>query len=149
MSLTYAFGKNTIFSSQIFMYSKYCFGFVNLKPVLPGHVLVASFRVVQRFSDLTSEEVSDMYISAQKIGKIVEREYNGTSLSLVMQDGPEAGQTVPHCHVHIIPRKVGDFVENDDIYKEINKSTRVDNEEREPRSLEEMDKEATHLRQFF
>ncbi|CAG8573233.1 52_t:CDS:2 [Diversispora eburnea] len=56
---------------------------------------------------------------------------------------------VPHCHVHIIPRKVGDFVENDEIYKEINKSTRVDNEERAPRSLEEMAKEAAHLRQFF
>ena len=38
---------------------------------------------------------------------------------------------------------------NDDIYKDINRSTRVDNEERPPRSSEEMEKEAKFLRQFF
>lgn len=32
------------------------------------------------------------------------------------QDGPEAGQTVPHVHIHIIPRKAGDFDNNDEIY---------------------------------
>lgn len=32
------------------------------------------------------------------------------------QDGPQAGQTVPHVHVHILPRKGGDFENNDEIY---------------------------------
>ena len=32
------------------------------------------------------------------------------------QDGPQAGQTVPHVHIHILPRKVGDFEKNDEIY---------------------------------
>ncbi|CAG8493534.1 2694_t:CDS:10 [Acaulospora colombiana] len=102
-------------------------------------------------------EVCDMFLSVQKIGGVVEREYGGTSLTISMQDGPEAGQTVtsqlmvdvPHCHVHIIPRKVGDYANNDDIYKDIDKSKKVDNEERPPRSLEEMAKEASFLRQFF
>ena len=30
-----------------------------------------------------------------------------------------AGQTVPHVHVHIIPRNKGDWANNDDIYKEL------------------------------
>lgn len=32
------------------------------------------------------------------------------------KDGPQAGQTVPHVHIHIIPRKKGDFENNDEIY---------------------------------
>lgn len=34
----------------------------------------------------------------------------------VLQDGPQAGQTVPHVHVHILPRKGSDFANNDEIY---------------------------------
>ncbi|GET00950.1 bis(5'-adenosyl)-triphosphatase isoform X1 [Rhizophagus clarus] len=146
---TYKFGPHIIPSSQVFLLSKQCFGFVNLKPVVAGHVLLTPFRVVKRYSDLNSEEVCDLFLSAQKVGKVIEREYKGTSLTFVIQDGPEAGQTVPHFHLHVIPRKVGDWVVNDDVYKEINKSSRVDDEERPPRSIEEMAKEAEFLRQFF
>jgi diadenosine tetraphosphate (Ap4A) HIT family hydrolase len=32
------------------------------------------------------------------------------------QDGPQAGQTVAHVHIHVIPRKKGDFENNDEIY---------------------------------
>ena len=35
---------------------------------------------------------------------------------LTIQDGPQAGQTVPHVHIHILPRKRGDFEKNDEIY---------------------------------
>lgn len=35
---------------------------------------------------------------------------------MLFQDGPQAGQTVPHVHIHIVPRKGGDFENNDEIY---------------------------------
>jgi len=40
------------------------------------------------------------------------------------QDGPEAGQTVAHVHIHIMPRKAGDFAKNDDIYTEVQAQSR-------------------------
>ncbi|KAI8357530.1 HIT-like domain-containing protein [Mortierella sp. GBAus27b] len=167
MSTIYKFGPHTISPGQVFLATKYSLGLVNLKPILPGHVLVISRRNVPRFLDLTPDEVSDIFQSAQRVGKAVEREYGGTSLTIACQDGPAAGQSVPHCHVHIIPRRLGDFANNDDIYQEITEHTNdlltqvktmefegdaketgkkgVDFDERKPRSEQEMAEEATRL----
>lgn len=41
---------------------------------------------------------------AQRVGTAVEPHFGGTSLTLAIQDGPQAGQTVPHVHVHVLPR---------------------------------------------
>jgi len=46
--------------------------------------------------------------------------FHGVSSStLTVQDGPDAGQTVRHVHVHILPRRPGDFQRNDDIYERL------------------------------
>lgn len=42
----------------MFFRSRHSLGIVNLKPIVPGHVLVISKRVVARFGDLTTDEVS-------------------------------------------------------------------------------------------
>jgi len=42
--------------------------------------------------------------------------FNLTKSIFLNQDGPQAGQSVPHVHIHILPRKNGDFENNDDIY---------------------------------
>ncbi|CAO3616367.1 unnamed protein product [Mucor fragilis] len=89
-------------------------------------------------------------LSAQKIGNVVEKHYGCTSLTMTIQDGPQAGQTVPHVHMHIIPRKTGDWANNDDIYQELDeKKQGVDNEERKPRTEQEMSLEASELRVYF
>ncbi|KAF9898128.1 hypothetical protein BX616_004457, partial [Lobosporangium transversale] len=96
MANTYRFGPHIIPASQIFFRSKYSLGLVNLKPILPGHVLVISRRSVPRFLDLNADEVSqtgggggkrvsDMFQSAQRIGKVIEKEYNSTSLTIACQ----------------------------------------------------------------
>lgn len=53
--------------------------------------------------------------------------------------------------MHVIPRKAGDWANNDDIYEDLQgkHKLRVDNEERQPRSAEEMKEEADRLRVFF
>ena len=57
-------------------------------------VLIAPFRVVQRLKDMTIEEVHDMFQMVQRVGKKIEKHYNSTSLTIAIQDGPEAGQSV-------------------------------------------------------
>jgi bis(5'-adenosyl)-triphosphatase len=50
---------------------------------------------------------------------MVERVFNATSLNIAIQDGKDAGQSVPHVHAHIIPRCAADLPDTDDIYKEM------------------------------
>ena len=164
----YRFGQHFIKSSVVFYKSKLSIGFVNIKPVLPGHVLVSPIRVVERFCDLNEEEVSDLFLSTQKISRVVEKEFGGSSLSIAIQDGAEAGQTVQHVHVHILPRKKGDFDRNDDVYKALDEhdkdfanmgsssggsdavsNTNSISKPHGVRSEEEMEKEASYLALFF
>ncbi|KAI8924326.1 HIT-like domain-containing protein [Entophlyctis helioformis] len=177
--MTFHFATWPIRSSEIFFTSKLSFGLVNLKPIVPGHVLVISRRVVARFNDLSSDEVADLMLSAHTISKAIERQYNAESLTITLQDGPAAGQSVPHVHIHIIPRHHGDWMNNDDIYPEINKketqlgvesakragdaeaaekfeqklermrSTAGPDSDRPPRTVDEMALEASGLRRLF
>ena len=153
---SFNFGRILLQSSVVFFRSKLSFAFVNRKPVLPGHVLVSPVRVVQRFCELTEEEVADLFTTTQKIARVLEKAYNVTSLSIAIQDGPDAGQTVEHVHVHVLPRKKGDFERNDDVYKALAEHDKQQTETEEAdsrntgfRSEEDMAKEAAYLASLF
>ncbi|XP_006355760.1 bis(5'-adenosyl)-triphosphatase [Solanum tuberosum] len=152
---SYMFGPYKIDKKEVFYSTDFSYALVNLRPLLPGHVLVCPRREVQRFAELTTDETSDLWITAQKVGKQLESYHKASSLTFTIQDGPQAGQTVPHVHIHIIPRKSGDFEKNDEIYdaldvkeKEMKQSLDLD-KERKDRSIEEMAEEADEYRKLF
>jgi bis(5'-adenosyl)-triphosphatase len=144
------FGPFLLRGSEIFYTTKLSLAIVNLRPVVKGHVLVLPKRVVPRFGDLNPEETTDLFQTVHKVSKVIEQAYHSTSLSITIQDGPHAGQTVPHVHVHILPRTPGDFARNDDIYTEIenNKCFTVESDSRN-RTPEEMQQESKFLEGFF
>lgn len=82
---------------------------MNLKPILPGHVLVSPRRRVPRVADLTPDEATDLFLTVRRVGRMVERVYSASSLNIAIQDGVDAGQSVPHVHTHIIPRRRSDL----------------------------------------
>ncbi|XP_034853320.1 bis(5'-adenosyl)-triphosphatase isoform X1 [Mirounga leonina] len=148
--MSFRFGQHLIKPSVVFLKTELSFALVNRKPVVPGHVLVCPLRPVERFRDLRPDEVADLFQATQRVGLVVEKHFQGTSLTFSMQDGPEAGQTVKHVHVHVLPRKAGDFHRNDSIYDELQKHDKE--EEDSPtlwRSEEEMAAEAATLRAYF
>lgn len=98
-----------VVNPQVFHITPLSFALVNLKPLLPGHVLISPRRVVPRFSDLSSEEVTDLFLTAQRVGRMVERVFEADALNIAIQDGAAAGQSVPHVHTHVIPRQKGDM----------------------------------------
>lgn len=163
MSSTLKFSSFDV-SKQVFFRTEHSFAIVNLKPIAPGHVLVIPKRPeAQRLHDLSPDEVRDLFAAVQKVGCVIESLHKGNSLTIAIQDGPSAGQSVPHLHVHVIPRRPNDFVPNDQIYDHLNhfdamntgKSQnppthlKLDNEERPARSLDDMQQEAQSLSLHF
>uniref|UniRef100_A0A674GWG7 Bis(5'-adenosyl)-triphosphatase n=1 Tax=Taeniopygia guttata TaxID=59729 RepID=A0A674GWG7_TAEGU len=114
----------------------------------PSDVLVCPLRPVERFRDLRPEEVADLFHTAQRVGNVVEKHFCGTSLTFSIQDGPEAGQTVKHVHVHVLPRRAGDFSRNDDVYEELQRHDKDDSPDKW-RTEEEMAAEAEILKKYF
>ncbi|XP_078103677.1 bis(5'-adenosyl)-triphosphatase isoform X2 [Sander vitreus] len=148
--LTLRFGQHFIKASAVFLQTELSFALVNRKPVVPGHVLVCPLRPVERFRDLRPDEVADLFSTAQRVANLVEKHFNATSLTIAIQDGPEAGQTVKHVHVHVLPRKAGDFERNDSVYDELQKHDREDEDiPSKWRSEEEMAAEASGLRKLL
>ncbi|XP_036733936.2 bis(5'-adenosyl)-triphosphatase isoform X6 [Manis pentadactyla] len=148
--MSFRFGQHLVKPSVVFLKTELSYALVNRKPVVPGHVLVCPLRPVERFRDLRPDEVADLFQATQRVGTAVEKHFQGTSLTLSMQDGPEAGQTVKHVHIHVLPRKAGDFQRNDSIYDELQKHDK--GEEDRPalwRSEEDMAAEAAALRAYF
>ncbi|CAG7910374.1 unnamed protein product [Brassica rapa] len=154
-SSSFVFGPYKIDPREVFYATPLSYAMVNLRPLLPGHVLVCPRRLVPRFTDLTADETSDLWLTAQKVGSRIETFHNATSLTLAIQDGPQAGQSVPHVHIHVLPRKGGDFEKNDEIYdaidekeKELKQKLDLD-KDRVDRSIEEMANEASQYRSLF
>ena len=79
---------------------------------MPGHVLVAPKRVEAEYSNLSNAEISDLMVTVKRVNTCIMLAFDGSSSTITIQNGREAGQTVPHVHVHVMPRKTDDF-END------------------------------------
>lgn len=118
----HAFGAHVLHPSQIFFRSPYSLACVNIKPVLPGHCLVLAARPCPRFTALEAHEVADLWITARRVGAMLEQQHRGTALTLAIQDGPDAGQSVPHVHIHVLPRVPQDLKDNDEIYNMLDES---------------------------
>ncbi|XP_072391759.1 nitrilase and fragile histidine triad fusion protein NitFhit [Diabrotica undecimpunctata] len=145
---SYTFADKIIPASTVFYKSNYCYAFTNIRCVVPGHVLVATLRCAPRLLDLTQEEIADLFQTVIKVQRAMEVEHDAGSTTICVQDGKFAGQTVPHVHVHILPRKLNDFKQNDDIYWELAKHDSEENVQ-SIRSIEEMSEEARKLRTHF
>jgi len=151
-SAEYRFGPHPLKGSEIFYVTPgQTIAFVNIKPVVPGHVLVSPVRCAKHLANLTPAEVSDLFLAVQRVSSVVQKHFGASSVTIAVQDGPDAGQTVPHVHVHVMPRKPGDFEKNDDIYGKLEHHDDKDffGEEPKRRTDAEMAKEALELRAYF
>jgi len=98
------FGKFDVDRRQVFFATPLSLAIVNLKPLVPGHVLLIPRRVVPTLRDLSDDEASDLWRAARHVHRLLLDHYSMSSANLAIQDGPHAGQSVPHVHVHILPR---------------------------------------------
>ncbi len=77
-------------------------------PVSPGHSLILPRRHVDSLFDATIEERMAMLALLDPVRKGLEHEYRPDGYNVGINDGPAAGQTIFHLHLHLIPRRAGD-----------------------------------------
>lgn len=142
----FRFGECTIKKETVFLQTRYCYAFTNIRCVVEGHVLVATRRLVSRIQDLTLSEQTDIFTLVCLVQRMLELMYKTKSATVTVQDGQDAGQTVPHVHFHVMPRRPGDFKENDQVYVQLENQTENRCEERK---LEERISEAQKYRDFL
>lgn len=155
------FGKFRIPKESIFHRSKLSAAFVNLRPIVPGHVLIMPQRLVPLMEDMDSDEYTDLWITVRKVQAALKTKYSCDAFNIAVQDGRAAGQSVPHVHVHILPRTSGDLERNDDIYDslqewaprdELKHEASLDVPEdvaRKDRTPQQMAEEAASYKDFF
>lgn len=80
-------------------------------PVSEGHVLIIPKRHTANYFDLTYEEQADCFSLLNKAKEIVQERYNPDGFNVGININESAGQTVPHVHIHLIPRNKDDVQE--------------------------------------
>ena len=99
------FGPFAVDASQVFFESDTCRALVNLKPLVAGHVLVVPKAVVPTLGEMDEELHRDLWRAARRVHAMITAEYGATGANVAVQDGAAAGQSVPHAHVHVLPRR--------------------------------------------
>jgi diadenosine tetraphosphate (Ap4A) HIT family hydrolase len=82
-------------------------------PVSPGHLLVISKRHITSPSDLSKIEWYDLRVVLEEASSLLKKGDNQiTGFNVGINIGSDAGQTIPHLHIHVIPRRPGDIPES-------------------------------------
>lgn len=77
-------------------------------PVSPGHTLIIPRRHVASFFECSADEQLVLLELLTLARDAIQREFQPSGHNIGINDGPAAGQTVPHLHIHLIPRYAGD-----------------------------------------
>ena len=80
--------------------------FLDAFPLAKGHTLVIPKNHHEKIQDMSSEENSDLFSTVHKIISKVDK-LTGSTL-VAVHNGKEAGQEIPHVHVHLVPRSAND-----------------------------------------
>ena len=84
--------------------------FMDAGQVNPGHVLVATKRQVETVMELSEAEAGHLFAIATRVAKAVQAAFQPTGMTLLQTNKPDGWQTVPHVHVHVLPRHANDGV---------------------------------------
>lgn len=87
------------------------FSFYDKFPVSEGHALIVPKRLVSNYFDLTLKEQTACWIVVNKLKNILQEKFRPDGFNIGININEDAGQTISHCHIHIIPRYKND-VEN-------------------------------------
>lgn len=120
--------------------TEYSFAFPTNMPIVPGHTLVCPNRCVLNLEQLSEKEVNGLLELITRIKSGLKKTFDADGFNYAWNEGEIAGQSVPHLHFHILPRKNGDggvteYEPRKFLYRPLSRETTPENELREVSKL--------------
>ena len=83
--------------------------FIDHQPVNEGHILIIPRKHTPRVEEVDEETFLHLFTIGRNIQSLIKNSYSEISaFNYLIADGTDAGQEIPHVHLHIIPRKKAD-----------------------------------------
>ena len=98
-------------SRRIMIEGKHGFAAWDRHPASEGHFLVIPYRHVPSYFEINNEECKELWELVAEGRKLADETYHPDGYNVGINVGKWAGQSIPHLHIHVIPRYQGD-VEN-------------------------------------
>ena len=77
-------------------------------PIVPGHILVVPKRCVANYDQLSANEWQAIDDLIRKLKIALKKTFDAEGFNFAWNEGKMSGQSVPHFHLHILPRTTGD-----------------------------------------
>jgi diadenosine tetraphosphate (Ap4A) HIT family hydrolase len=128
---------------QVFLENEHFIAVYNLRPMLPGHCLVIPKRHVLEVLELSDREMVSLLRMMKCLMPKLLKAFGASTYNLSINGGPDAGQVVPHLHIHVIPRNKNDLFQR----KTLQFYRRLEDER--PGYIKDVSKEIGMLRKVF
>ena len=102
--------SNGSHSFKVLVVGEHCVSILDQYPVSEGHCLIIPKRHVGSIVELDDMELKDLYTVLHQTKTLLIETYLPDGFNIGINEGEAAGQTVPHLHIHLIPRYEGDVV---------------------------------------
>jgi histidine triad (HIT) family protein len=83
-----------------------CVAFLDHRPLFPGHTLLVPRVHVETLGELDPGLVAPLFLAAQRLARAVEAALGAEGSFVALNN--RVSQSVPHLHVHVVPRRKGD-----------------------------------------
>jgi diadenosine tetraphosphate (Ap4A) HIT family hydrolase len=100
--------NNPAIKDRVVIKNTLAFAFLSHMPIVPGHLLICPLRVVQTCENLTMEEWQAIMDLKRSACLALKKAFDVEGFNFAWNIGENAGQSVPHFHLHVVPRKTGD-----------------------------------------
>lgn len=80
-------------------------------PLTEGHSLIVPRRHIASLFELTADEQAELWQLFAQVRSALVEQFHPDAFNIGINDGEAAGQTIPHAHIHVVPRYLGDVVD--------------------------------------
>jgi diadenosine tetraphosphate (Ap4A) HIT family hydrolase len=103
--------ENCIFCGdpEFVIENELAFAHYDTYPVSSGHCLIITRRHVAEYFQATAEEKAAIWALVDQMKVIIDKEHKPDGYNVGVNIGKAAGQSIPHLHIHMMPRYKGDM----------------------------------------